>query len=284
MTEGDTAADGPDQSTARTGETRSGDTGTGGSLQAPRISIAVVDAETPGNVGTIARAMKNFGLADLLLIDPPALDPEGEAYGFAGQAREDILPTATEITFETLVSDYYTIGCTALPNEDPSRHVRYPALTAQELPDHLAGIDTDVAIVFGRERVGLSNEELSQLDTICSIPASPAYPSLNLGQAATIVCYELSPLVLAETHHPEDIHERATTQEIERLHAYFESYVAAIGHPPPKRQKAHRLFRRLIGRAHPTPREVRTLQGLFRRGAQHARGEIESDVAESSDE
>jgi tRNA (cytidine32/uridine32-2'-O)-methyltransferase len=235
-----------------------------------RIAVAVVDAETPGNVGTIARAMKNFGLSELLLVDPPELDPEGEAYGFAGRAREDVLPNATETTLDALVENYHTVGCTAITNEDATSHVRYPALTAAALPDHLRGVDADVAIVFGRERVGLTNNELARLDTVCSIPASAAYPSLNLGQAATVVCYELRSLTTAETQHPETLHERADEAELERLHDRFEAYVQAVGHPEPKQAKAGRLFRRLLGRAHPTPREVRTLQGLLRRGAERA--------------
>lgn len=241
-----------------------------GRAPAERIAIAVVDAETPGNVGTIARAMKNFGLSELLLVDPPDLDPDGEAYGFAGRAREDVLPNATETTLDAIVESYYTVGCTAITNESPTSHVRYPALTAAELPDHLRGVAADVAIVLGRERVGLTNDELARLDAVCSIPANPAYPSLNLGQAATVVCYELRALTLAETQHPDDLHERADEAELERLYDYFEAYVAAVGHPEPKREKANRLFRRLLGRAHPTPREARTLQGLFRRGAEQA--------------
>jgi len=237
---------------------------------APSLSIALVDAETPGNVGTVARSMKNFGLSDLLLVDPPQLSPEGEAYGFAGRAREDILPGATELSFDDLVENYYTVACTALPGEDPERHVRYPAMTPADLPEHLSGVEADVAVVFGRERVGLSNAELEQLDAICSIPASADYPTLNLGQAATVVCYELRALTLGETQHPEDLHERASEADIERLYDRFGEFVAAVGHPEPKRAKAGRLFRRLVGRAQPTSREVRTLEGLFRRGARRA--------------
>ena len=93
----------------------------------PRTPIVVVvDAETPGNVGTIARAMKNFGLSDLRLVDPPELDPDGEAYGFAGHAREDVLPDATETTLDEVVADFFTVGCTAITGEDARRHVRYP--------------------------------------------------------------------------------------------------------------------------------------------------------------
>ena len=220
------------------------------------ISVAVVGATEPGNVGTIARSMKNFGLGDLLLVDPPELDPDGEAYGFAGQAREDVLPEADTVTFDHLVEHYYTVGCTATTNEDATNHVRYPFLTPADLTEELRGVDTDVAIVFGRERVGLTNDELARLDRVCSIPASDDYPVLNLGQAATVLLYE-----------------RADEREIEALHDQFADRLVGIGHPEPKRAKAGRLWRRLLGRAHPTGREVKTLRGILRRATQRANEE-----------
>jgi len=234
------------------------------------ISVAVVGATEPGNVGTIARSMKNFGLEDLLLVDPPELDPDGEAYGFAGQAREDVLPEAETVTFDHLVQNYYTVGCTATTNEDATNHVRYPFLTPTALAEELRGVDADTAIVFGRERVGLTNDELARIDRVCSIPASDDYPVLNLGQAATVVLYELRSLTVDATQHPAAAHERADEREIEALHDQFAEMLAGIGHPEPKRAKAGRLWRRLLGRAHPTGREVKTLRGIFRRATQRA--------------
>lgn len=240
------------------------------------VAVAVVDARTPGNVGTIARATKNFGLSELLLVDPPPLDPDGEAYGMAGQAREDVLPEAREVSLEYLVDHYYTVGTTAVTGEDARRHVRYPFVTPAELAGRLGAVDTDVAVVFGRERVGLTNDELARFDAVCSIPASPAYPVLNLGQAATIVLYELRDLTLRTSQHPQPI-DRAPERRIEALYDQFEDFLGAINHPEEKRPKAGRLFRRLVGRAHPTGREVTTLRGILRRGAQRARRADGSD-------
>jgi len=237
------------------------------------ISVAVVDAETPGNVGTIARAMKNFGLEELLLVDPPELDPDGEAYGFAGQAREDILPNARTVSFEYLHENYHTVGCTAVTNEDARKHVRYPFKTPRELADSLTDVQADTCLVFGRERVGLTNDELARVDEVCSIPAAEDYPVLNLGQAATVVLYEMRSLTLESTQLPDPDHERATERELEGLHDQFGSFLEAIEHPEEKRAKAGRLFRRLIGRAHPTDRETVSLRGIFRRGAKRARRE-----------
>jgi len=240
----------------------------------PDVAVAVVDAETPGNVGSIARSMKNFGMSDLYLVDPPELAPEGEAYGFAGQAREDVLPDATEVSFDHLVESFYTVGTTAVTNEDATKHVRYPFSRPDELADELEGLDADVCVVFGRERVGLTNEEMARLDRVCSIPAAADYPVLNLAQAATIVCYELRALTVEADQHPDESHERADEHELEGLYETFDEYLRDVGHPEEKIAKTNRLFRRLMGRAHPTGREARTVRGVLRRGAMCATGEI----------
>jgi TrmH family RNA methyltransferase len=252
-------------------------------------AVVLVEPSEPGNVGTVARSMKNFGLSELLLIDPPELDRDGPAYGFAGSAREDVLPNATETTLDAVVENFYTVGFTATTNEDDRKHVRYPFVDPQGLASELADVEAETALVFGRERVGLTNEELARLDRICSIPASDEYPTLNLGQAATIACYECRDLGVEDTQHPEaeeseggpdgeDPIQRADEERIERLYDRVEEYLDAVDHPPEKRAKTLRLFRRVIGRAHPTGREATTLLGLFRRGTQRATGRDDGDV------
>ncbi|WP_049900913.1 RNA methyltransferase [Natrinema sp. J7-1] len=226
---------------------------------------AVVDAQSPGNVGTIARAMKNFGFEDLLLVDPPELDPDGEAYGFAGHAREDILPDADEITFDQLAETYHTIGCTAVTNEDDRSHTRFPYSTPAALAERLPTVEGPTALVFGRERVGLTNEELARIDEICSIPASAEYPVLNLGQAATVTLYELRSLTLEETQLPDLERVRAPEQTIDRLYDQWAALLEEINHPAEKRDKTMRMLRRVYGRADLTEREATTLVGLLRR-------------------
>jgi tRNA (cytidine32/uridine32-2'-O)-methyltransferase len=238
------------------------------------IAVAVVGAETPGNVGTIARAMKNFGLSELLLVDPPELPRDSEAYGFAGQAREDVLPSAREVPFDHLVENYHTVGTTAITNEDARSHVRFPFRTPAELSDSLREVEADTCVVFGREGDGLNNDELARLDEICAVPASEEYPVLNLGQAATVVLYELRELTVADTQLPDVEHERADEAHYERLYDQFEQMLAAVEHPEEKRAKTLRLLRRVAGRAHLTEREAVTLTGIFRRARKAAeRGE-----------
>jgi TrmH family RNA methyltransferase len=233
--------------------------------------VVVVEPQTPGNVGTIARAMKNFGFSDLKLVDPPEISRESEAYGFAGHAREDVLPEADEVTFESIVREYHTVGFTAITNEDARRHVRFPFRTPRELADSLTRVEAPTALVFGREGTGLSNAELERLDEVCSIPASAEYPVLNLGQAATVALYELRTLTLGPdgegTQLPDVERERAAEADIDRFYDFFETFLGRIEHREHKREKTLRMMRRLVGRAHPTEREITTLTGLFRKAA-----------------
>lgn len=249
-------------------ETRSKDRRETGRRTPP--AVALVDPQTPGNVGTVARAMKNFGFEDLLLVDPPELDPDGEAYGFAGHAREDVLPNAEEVTFDHLVEHYHTIGCTAVTNDDDRNHVRFPFSTPADLADRLSTVEAPTALVFGRERVGLTNEELARIDEVCSIPASAEYPVLNLGQAATITLYELRNLTLAngETQLPDVDRVRASEPMLDRLYDQWGELLAEINHPEEKREKTMRMIRRVYGRADPTSREVNTFLGLLRRATE----------------
>ncbi|MFB6086265.1 MAG: RNA methyltransferase [Halodesulfurarchaeum sp.] len=236
-------------------------------------AVVVVDAQTPGNVGTIARAMKNFGFADLRLVDPPELDPDGEAYGYAGQAREDVLPNATETTFEEVIESFHTIGFTAVTNEDGSSHVRFPFKTPSELAESLAGPRGKTALVFGREPTGLHNEELAKLDEICAIPANAEYPVLNLGQAAMIALYELRDLALGETQLPDREPSLADPADVERFFEHVNRFLAHIEYSEEKRAKTLRLVRRVIGRARPTGRELTTLRGVLRRASSDRMGE-----------
>ncbi|WP_418280203.1 RNA methyltransferase [Halorubrum sp. DTA98] len=231
----------------------------------PEPVVVVVEPETPGNVGTIARAMKNFGLSDLKLVDPPELREDGEAYGFAGHAREDVLPNADEVTFEEIVENYHTVGTTAITGEDDRSHERFPFKTPAELRESLKTVSAPTAIVFGREGRGLNNDELRRIDEVCSIPADDDYPVLNLGQAATVLLYELRELTVDETQLPDTEVTRAAEPDVERFHDYFGEFLTATGQQPHRCEKNELQMRRLLGRAHPTEREIHSLLGTFRK-------------------
>jgi TrmH family RNA methyltransferase len=233
-------------------------------------AVVIVEPRRKGNVGTIARAMKNFGFSDLRLIDGPDIEPGDEAYGFAGHAREDVLPNHETVTFDAVVRNFHTVGFTALTGEDERRHVRYPFVSPASLAQGLAAdasrFDAPIALVFGREDTGLANDELARIDEVCSIPANAEYPVLNLGQAATIALYELRDLADAPSQHAPRA--SATARETEGLYEQVDALLGAIDHPTEKRPKANRLVRRVFGRARLTGREASTLRGVFRRATE----------------
>ncbi|ERG94657.1 MAG: RNA methyltransferase, TrmH family, group 1 [Haloquadratum walsbyi J07HQW2] len=233
--------------------------------ESQNIVVVVVEPETPGNIGTIARAMKNFGLTELLLVDPPPIPDGSEAYGFAGHAREDILPNAKTVSFDTVVNQYHTIGTTAITAEDSRHHIRFPYKTPSEVCEDLQTVKTETALIFGREGTGLTNDELARVDEVCSIPASQSYPVLNLGQAATVLLYELRSVTLTETQLPDIERERADEADIDRFYEFFTDFLHSVEGREHKREKTALMLRRLIARAHPTNREISTLLGLFRR-------------------
>ena len=265
MSGGDEGANGDRDASVDADEGASVDADEGAASGRRKPVVVVVEPETPGNVGTIARAMKNFGLSDLKLVDPPELKEDGEAYGFAGHAREDVLPNAEEVTFDEVVTNYHTVGCTAITGEDSRRHVRFPFKTPRELAESLRTVSAPTALVFGREGRGLDNGELARLDEVCSIPASADYPVLNLGQAATVLLYELRELTVDETQLPDTEVTRAPEGDVERFHGFFRDFLEATGQRDHQVEKNALLMRRLLGRAHPTEREVHSLLGTFRK-------------------
>ncbi|MDP7323657.1 MAG: RNA methyltransferase [Candidatus Woesearchaeota archaeon] len=149
--------------------------------------VILMEPSTPGNIGAIARAMKNFALTELILINPKCDHLSIEAQNRAKHAK-DILKKAKVKTPTYLKRLPLLIATTAQLGSDynlPRSHLTPNQLSKKITKKH------DYALLFGREGDGLTNEEIQQADIICHIPASPKYQTLNLSQAATILFYEL---------------------------------------------------------------------------------------------
>lgn len=159
------------------------------------IKIVLVETSHPGNIGSVARAMKTMGLENLVLVNPKIF-PSDEATALASGA-DDILQHAQvcDSLAQAIADCQLVLGATAR-----ARDLEWPMYHPKQLMDKIAGKKT--AIVFGRERSGLSNEELWLCHAGIQIPTSPVYRSLNLSQAVQIVAYELWNAQL-ETPHEE---------------------------------------------------------------------------------
>lgn len=223
------------------------------------IIVVFVEPETPGNIGFIARTMKNFGLKKLVLINPCKLDDE--AYLHAMHAT-DILENS--IKFKSLnemleeVSPNFIIGTTGVPGG--SYKIARTPLRPEQFAKAL-NTKAKIAILFGREGNGLTNDEIGECDIIVSIPTSQEYPIMNVSHAAAIIFYE----IFKERDYNLEGVEEASGLEKRLLVSDMEDIISSLGLPDHKRRVALRAFKNLIGRAFITGREAHTLKGIFRR-------------------
>ncbi|MDE2070703.1 MAG: RNA methyltransferase [Gammaproteobacteria bacterium] len=225
------------------------------------IRIVLVEPSHPGNIGAAARAMRTMCLDTLVLVRP-ARFPDAEANARASGAL-DVLRRARAVT--TL--DEALQGCALVAGTSARRRdLGPPAITPRACAARLcdAPPDVDVALLFGRERTGLTNEELERCHLLVHIPANPEYSSLNLAAAVQILAYELllargtAPVATDGDALP------ANVEEMEGLYAHLESAAITSGFLDPQQPKhLMRRLRRLFNRAQPDPREINILRGLL---------------------
>lgn len=232
---------------------------------AERIRIVLVGTQHPGNIGSAARAMKTMGLSRLVLVAPERA-PDAESYALAAGA-DDVLAAAVvhETLAEAVADCRLVLGCTAR-----SRRIRL-----EELEPRVAGTRAvaeagagEVALVFGRERTGLSNDEYELCHVAVHIPANPEYSSLNLAMAVQVLSYEIRMASLVAAPMPAPAEEGrdppASHAEMESFFAQLAETLDAIDfHKGRAPESAMRKLRRLFLRAQPDAREVRILRGVL---------------------
>lgn len=231
------------------------------------IRIVLVNTHHPGNIGSAARAMKNMGITRLYLVDPKNF-PSFEASQLASSAS-DVLKNA--VVVDTLADALK--GCSLVCGTTARlRSVKWPQVDARECGDiiHTESERHEVALVFGRERSGLSNDELELCQTLVNIPTGEAYSSLNLGQAVQVLAYEIlmasrkgieTPVSEAPLDEKDQL---ATNDQLEGLYNHYNDALADLNFFG-KRNPEHimRKLRCLYGRARPTQREVQILRGIL---------------------
>jgi tRNA/rRNA methyltransferase len=231
------------------------------------IRIVLVEPAGPLNLGSIARGMKNFGLDNLVLVNPQCDHLSFDALKMAVHAKE-ILESA--VIFPTLPEALQ--GCVrviATIGRDYSGHIPLES-PRTSLPWLLEETEKPVALIFGREDRGLSNEELNYAHKLIFIPTNPQYPSLNLATAVSICCYELSQYELSQlakifTTPKPPTTEMAPVDMLEPYYQELESLLLFIGYLYPH-TAASRMekFRHLYNRAHIQTTEVAMLRGILR--------------------
>lgn len=219
--------------------------------------VVLVEPLYSGNVGSVARVMKNFGFSELVLLNPCVLD--NPARLMAVHAYDIIESARVEFSIEDALAGSNTIiGTTGLTGKTDNEHMRIPALSPRKLREKLSGKSGVVSLLFGREDDGLKNEELELCDIIVNIPTSPDYPSMNLSHAVAIVLYELSDVGSGEIY-------LADHFDVELLYEHIEEVLSDIEYREHKKGKTLLMLKRILGRAELTGREVQTLRGTLRR-------------------
>lgn len=226
-----------------------------------KVRIVLVATSHPGNIGAAARALKTMNLDQLWLVDP-ADYPSMEAFSRASGAV-DVLDKARVVGSleEALAGCGLVIGTSARP-----RTVSAPLLTPRDTAERVSALsdDAEAAIVFGRERTGLTNAELDQCQFQMNIPANPEYCSLNLAAAVQLMAYELNLAAGASVQAPTRKSPQATADEMERFYAALETLLERVEFFDPQNPKhLMRRLRRLFGRAEPDRNEYNILRGII---------------------
>jgi len=235
------------------------------------IRIVLVAPSHPGNVGAAARAMKNMGLRQLVLVAPRQF-PHPEASARAAGA-DDVLGTTRVVDTLAAALDGcgYVAATTARDRDQYFRVVDVRAAAERIVAEARCA---PAAVVFGAERTGLTNAELEMAHTLVRIPASDAYPSLNLAMAVQLTAYEIfragaaaaavaeAPIAAAGAPPAAPL---ASVEEMQRLYQHFAEVLAEIDFRDRTHSGAHLMsrIRRLLQRAEPDENEVHILRGIL---------------------
>ena len=227
------------------------------------IQIVLVETSHPGNIGSVARAMKNMGLAKLALINPKKF-PHQDATALAGNAT-DLLDNAQVFdSIQTAVKGSKVIYATSARD----RTIEWPILSAKDAAEEIQDLvnnNIEVSIIFGREDRGLTNEELQLANKHLIIPAPPDFPVLNIAMSTQVICYEI--YQAAQNHSVESWQDfpEYTSEELNHLIQHFNETVQALDLVDPKNPKQimtrmERMFRRL----YPDQMEGNFLRGFLK--------------------
>lgn len=225
------------------------------------IKIILIQTFHPGNIGAAARAMKNMGLSQLVLVNPVDF-PHEEATSRAGQAT-DLLENAIIVeSLQEAIADCSLVVATSARD----RSIPLPALNAREAGEHLVqeSKQANVALVFGRERMGLHNSDIQQCHMQVNIDANPVYPVLNIAQAIQILCYEIYQASVNNDQFDNTNDTYPLNKELESFYQHLEETLLNSqfidGTQP---GKAMENFRALYRRARPTSKELKLLRGAL---------------------
>jgi len=243
--------------------------------------VVLVEPQLGENIGTTARAMANFGLTRLRLVRPRDGWPNVHARRSASGADMVLDGAVLFDTLEAALADCSFVLATTARAHDQAKPVIGPAAAALEMGPRLAGGET-VAVVFGRERWGLENDEVGLADRIITFPVNPAFASLNLAQAVLIVAYEWFNAATGGAL-PFTMPHRSPPAGKEQVLAFFATLERELERveffrPPEKRDTMTLNLRNIFTRMEPTQQDVQTLHGVITAIAEGRKGPAKGGI------
>lgn len=225
------------------------------------ISVILVEPETEGNIGAIARVMKNFDFKELVLINPKADCLGREALDRATHAK-DILKKAKVKDFSYLKRFDYLIGTTAMLGSD--YNIPRNPLTPEQLAEKISKVNGKIGILIGREGTGLNNEEIKKCDFVVAIPTSKKYPTMNISHAVSILLYELFKRL--GNGKIDDHINFATKKDKEIILRYVDKALDRMEFSTKEKKETQRIvWKRIVGKAMLTKREAFALIGFLKK-------------------
>ncbi len=224
------------------------------------IRIVLCGTSHPGNIGAAARAMRTMGITELVLVNPQRY-PDPQAVWFAAGAMDVLEPARVCSSLsEALAGTSLAIACSAR-----ARDIAVPMVDARTAAAEAVAVaqERPVAVVFGNEASGLSNDEVGCCGLLASIPVDPVFSSLNVAAAVQVLCYELR-MACGAALPADKAQTLATHEEVEAFFAHLEQTMITTGflNPAHPRKLMYRL-RRLFARARLQVEEVNILRGIL---------------------
>lgn len=236
------------------------------------IRIVLTRTSHPGNIGAAARAMKTMGLSQLYLVNP-AVFPNSQADAMAASAGDLLAQAHVCATLaEALAGTTLALGVSARRRDIVADVLTPPEAATRLLTEAQTG---PVALVFGNETSGMSNDELGLCQGLVTIAANPDYTSLNLAAAVQVLSYEVRQAWLGHANWPQPAMDAATGDELERFYGHLETTLAELEFlNPGSPSKLMLKLRRLFARTRLAKEEVNILRGILTAAQTASRGAV----------
>ena len=255
-------------------------------VETPGPVVVLVEPQLGENIGAAARAMANFGLSRLRLVKPRQSWPNEKAQVMAAGADRILDGAELYDTLDQAIADCSFVLATTARAHDQAKPVIGPAEAARQIAPRVTAGET-VAIVFGRERNGLENDEVALADRIVTLPVNPAFASLSLAQAIVVIAYEWFKLSTAEKL-PFGMPDKSAPAPKQQLLAFFAALERELEkveffRPPDKRETMQINLRNIFSRMQPTQQDIQTLHGVIMSIAEGRKGPARGGVLDGAE-